>query len=248
MEGDESQQSSPFWSTLDTTENNPQKLDSVKDIDKSYSDKEIVSKIDYVSFWFAIIFMIVPYLFLFSIITDTFHVFPFECELYGGTLQEVEGELRCYNGYDYEKGIYDSSGTEIVDPVERFVGIFLTIVSALLTIFLTYFFSSNTKRIKFDSSSDTLEFWNERPLVAPRLKRKVSLNSNSYISVERDWVETDTGGHYSNAMILITEDANPVQLRDFTLQELCDVSGLKAVAKDLDTDKWLERHHPDLNK
>ena len=248
MEEDENQQSSPFWSSLDSTEDNLQKNESSTDIDKNNADREIVTKMDYGSFWFAIVFMIVPYLFLFSIITDTFQVFSFECELYGGTLQEVEGEFRCFNGYEYEKGIYDSSGTIIVDPIERFVGIFLIIVSAALTIFLTYFFSLNTKRIKFDSSSYSLEFWNKRPLVAPRLKRKVSLNSNSYISVERDWVKTDSGGHYSNVMILVTEDANPVDLYDFTLQELCDVSGLKAVAKDLDTEKWLERRHPELMK
>ena len=248
MEEDVNQQSSPFWSSLDSTEDNLQESESSTDIEKNNADREIVTKMDYVSFWFAIVFMIVPYLFLFSIITDTFQVFSYECGLYGGTLQEVEGEFRCFNGYEYEEGIYDSSGAIIVDPVERLVGIFLIIVSAALTIFLTYFFSRNTKRIKFDSSSNNLEFWNERPFIAPRLKRKVTLNSNSYISVERDWVETDTGGHYSNAMILITEDANPVELGDFTLQELCDVSGLKAVAKDLDTEKWLERRHPELKK
>jgi hypothetical protein len=188
--------------------------------------REVSTKIDVFTSIIAVAMFGFVAVFPFSFITDTWHVFPYEC--FGELVAQEDGTFAC-NDYGVtlpEK--YDATGQEILPLSEIIIG--WAMLGLLLFVFVVVSWGIVTKRehLRHVGHENTLLYMVSRFNREPRIKRSVALKKYSYIRKYAEQRRDNDGNSYTQTSYEIkTRGERSFRLHSFPEEDYTSVSGLQ---------------------
>ena len=223
-----------FWDTPENedqvnTTNRTYDADQASSAEWTYTPREmreVSTKIDVFTSIIAVAMFGFVAVFPFSIITEIWHVFPYEC--FGELVAQEDGTFAC-NDYGItlpEK--YDATGQEILPLSEIIIG--WAMLGLLLFVFVVVSWGMVTKRehLRHVGHENTLLYMVSRFNREPKIKRSVALKKYSYI---RKFTEkhrrNDGNSYYATSYEIKTRGERSFRLHSFPEEDYTSVSGLQ---------------------
>lgn len=223
-----------FWDTPENedqvnTTNRTYDADQASSAEWTYTPREmreVSTKIDVFTSIIAVAMFGFVAVFPFSIITEIWHVFPYEC--FGELVAQEDGTFAC-NDYGItlpEK--YDATGQEILPLSEIIIG--WAMLGLLLFVFVVVSWGMVTKRehLRHVGHENTLLYMVSRFNREPKIKRSVALKKYSYI---RKYTEkhrdNDGNSYYATSYEIKTRGERSFRLHSFPEEDYTSVSGLQ---------------------
>ena len=188
--------------------------------------REVSTKVDVFYSTIAVVCFGFVAVFPFSFITDTWHVFPYEC--FGELVAQEDGTFVC-NDYGVtlpEK--YDATGQEILPLSEIIIG--WAMLGLFLFVFVVVSWGMVTKRehLRHVGHENTLLYMVSRFNREPKIKRSVALKKYSYIRKYTEQRRDKDGNSYTATSYEIkTRGERSFRLPPFPEEDYTSVSGLQ---------------------
>ena len=204
--------------------------------------REVSTKIDLVTSLIAVAMLGFVAVFPFSFITDTWHVFPYEC--FGELVEQEDGTFAC-NDYGVtlpEK--YDATGQEILPLSEIIIG--WAMLGLLIFVFVLVSWGIITKRehLRHLGHENTLLYMVSRFNREPKVKRSVALKEDSYIKKYTEQRRDNDGNSYTQTNYkVMTRGERSFRLHSFPEEDYTSVSGLQ-IFTERERDEYWQQQSP----
>ena len=204
--------------------------------------REVSTKNDLVTSLFSVAMLGFVAVFPFSFITDTWHVFPYEC--FGELVGQDDGTFAC-NDYGLtlpEK--YDATGQEILPLSEIIIG--WTMLGLLIFVFVVISWGIITRRehLRHVGHENTLLYMVSRFNREPKIKRSVALKKDSYIKKYTEQRRDNDGNSYTQTNYkVMTRGERSFRLHSFPEEDYTSVSGLQ-IFTERERDEYWQQQSP----
>lgn len=219
-----------FWDISENTNVDPERIidepDNTSNQFQPHEPREVAKYRDFFDVMGRMILFVFALIAAFSFISDTYHLSPWECP---NKVTEVEdGTYRCQNYGIQEPWEYDSSGIEIIEPMDKVIAVMMYIMAILLFAFLCWGTFSKKQHLRHLGEENAIVLMTSRFGMTPRLKKKIILQYDSFIQrTTGEYTDEDGMTTTYNNYEIHTKGQNPFELSQFTEEDYVFVTGLE---------------------
>ena len=165
-------------------------------------------------------------LFAFSFVEDTWHVFPWECP--NEVVDAGDGTFQCQHSGIIETQEYDSSGLEIVEPMEKIIGVMMYFILLFLSVLYCWARFSKKHHLRHLGEENTIVIMTSRFGKIPKINNTIHLQPDSFIQrTTKQFTDQDGDTSTSSYYEIQTQGQKPVELSRFSEEDYAYVTGLE---------------------